>query len=149
MANQIERANSISASQDQDRSVGIASYKHEANIVTWSLGFARPRRDSWVLGIRTVHYIISALGSSGDVHPMVGLGACLAQRGHRVTLLASVYFEPLITGAGLELVSADQPGEFEESVHDPDLWHPRRGPMLMRGLQAICFHAADKGHKKI
>ncbi len=78
-----------------------------------------------------MHFIISALGSSGDVHPMVGLGVRLKQRGHRVTLMASVYFEQLITGAGLELIAADQPGEFEESVHDPDIWHPRRGPMLM------------------
>ena len=78
-----------------------------------------------------MHFIISALGSSGDVHPMVGLGSTLKDRGHRVTLIASVYFEKLIVDAGLELIPCDNPGEFEESVHDPDIWHPRRGPVLM------------------
>ena len=49
-------------------------------------------------------FLITALGSYGDVHPMVGLGAALAARGHRVKIVTNPYFEDVVTGAGLELV---------------------------------------------
>ena len=38
------------------------------------------------------HVILCALGSSGDVHPFVGLGRALRQRGYRVTVVTAGYF---------------------------------------------------------
>ena len=35
---------------------------------------------------RPLHAVLSALGSSGDVHPFIGVGRELARRGHAVTL---------------------------------------------------------------
>ena len=35
------------------------------------------------------------VGSSGDVHPFVGLGLALKRRGHSVTLITNGYFQPL------------------------------------------------------
>ena len=49
-------------------------------------------------------FLITALGSYGDVHPMVGLGSALVARGHRVKIVTNPYFEDVVTGAGLELV---------------------------------------------
>ncbi|MGD9649148.1 MAG: glycosyltransferase, partial [Pirellulales bacterium] len=49
-------------------------------------------------------FIISAIGSYGDVHPMIGLGTALAQRGHRVKLISNPYFADVIEAAGLELL---------------------------------------------
>jgi UDP:flavonoid glycosyltransferase YjiC (YdhE family) len=45
-------------------------------------------------------FIISAIGSYGDVHPMIGLGAALAGRGHRVKLITNPYFADLVHDAG-------------------------------------------------
>ena len=35
------------------------------------------------------HYILTSIGTDGDVFPFLGLGATLRGRGHRVTLVAS------------------------------------------------------------
>ena len=39
--------------------------------------------------------LIVAIGSHGDIHPMIGIGAELRRRGHSVTFVASPYFESL------------------------------------------------------
>jgi UDP:flavonoid glycosyltransferase YjiC (YdhE family) len=77
------------------------------------------------------HFIITALGSYGDVHPMVGLGCALASRGHRVKIITNPYFEDVVTGAGLELVPLGERDEYGRLSEHPDLWHPVRGPRLV------------------
>lgn len=77
-----------------------------------------------------MHFLITAIGSYGDVHPMVGLGAALASRGQRVSLVANPYFEELIRQAGLEFLPLDTRERYLEFVHHPDLWHPVRGYFL-------------------
>src|SRR4029079_18187552 len=79
------------------------------------------------------HFLISALGSYGDVHPMVGLGAALVARGHRVKIVTNPYFEDVVTGAGLELESPGTRGNYVWVSQHPDLWHPLRGPKLVLG----------------
>ena len=51
------------------------------------------------------HIVIYAVGTGGDVDPMVALGAELIQRGYRVSFLSSDYFEPIITAAGCAFIS--------------------------------------------
>jgi UDP:flavonoid glycosyltransferase YjiC (YdhE family) len=71
--------------------------------------------------------LLIPVGSHGDVHPFVALGMALRSRGHRVTVITSVYFEPLIRKAGLECVGLGTVDEFESVLLHPDGWHPRRG----------------------
>jgi rhamnosyltransferase subunit B len=77
------------------------------------------------------HFILVTIGSAGDVHPFVGLGLALKERGHRVSLVTGSYFEPLIRRAGLEFVELFSTDEYRSMLDDPDLWHPRRGPMFV------------------
>jgi rhamnosyltransferase subunit B len=81
--------------------------------------------------IRMTHFIISALGSYGDVHPMVGLGAALAGRGHRVQIVTNPYFADVVAGAGLELLPLGAREDYVALSQHPDLWHPLRGPRLV------------------
>jgi UDP:flavonoid glycosyltransferase YjiC (YdhE family) len=76
-------------------------------------------------------FLITALGSYGDVHPMVGLGAALAARGHEVKILTNPYFEDVVRGAGLELVPLGSRAEYERLSRHPHLWRPVRGPKLV------------------
>lgn len=76
-------------------------------------------------------FIITALGSYGDVHPMVGLGSALAARGHRVKIVTNPYFEDVVIGAGLELISLGSRDDYIRLSQHPDLWHPIRGPKLV------------------
>src|SRR4051812_9454614 len=78
-------------------------------------------------------FLITALGSYGDVHPMVGLGSALAARGHRGKIFTSPYFEDVVTGAGLELVRLGTREDYVRLSTHPDLWHPVRGPKLVLG----------------
>src|SRR5262245_8029663 len=42
-----------------------------------------------------LHTILTSMGTDGDVFPLLGLGARLRARGHRVTLAANEHFGPL------------------------------------------------------
>jgi UDP:flavonoid glycosyltransferase YjiC (YdhE family) len=113
-------------------------------------------------------FIISAIGSYGDVHPMIGLGEALARRGHRVKLISNPYFAEPIEQAGLELLPIGTREDYIELSQHPDLWHPIRGVKLVLsraaagflrpiydlvtehfepGETAICAHALDLGSR--
>jgi UDP:flavonoid glycosyltransferase YjiC (YdhE family) len=73
------------------------------------------------------HIILCAIGSSGDVHPFVGLGRALRLRGYRVTVVTAGYFRNLVEQAGLEFVDPLPAIDFREMIRDPRIWHPLRG----------------------
>ncbi|MDZ4674460.1 MAG: glycosyltransferase [Gemmatimonadota bacterium] len=74
-----------------------------------------------------MHFLMTSVGSSGDVHPYIGMGRRLRQRGHDVTLLAADPHRPAIEAAGLGFASIWSEADYQDVTHDPDLWHPRRG----------------------
>jgi rhamnosyltransferase subunit B len=77
------------------------------------------------------HFIITALGSYGDVHPMIGLGTALAARGHRVQIVTNPYFEEIVAQAGLEFLAIGTREDYIRLTQHPDLWHPLRGPQMV------------------
>ena len=79
----------------------------------------------------TRHFILTPVGSSGDVHPYVGIGRVLRARGHDVTIVTSEPFRQVSERAGLMFVATHSAGEFDELSRDPDLWHPQRGIRLI------------------
>lgn len=74
-----------------------------------------------------MRFVVSALGSAGDVHPFIAISQVLQSRGHRVQMLASPYFEARIRRAGLAFTPLGAPGEFERLLQRPELWHSRQG----------------------
>jgi UDP:flavonoid glycosyltransferase YjiC (YdhE family) len=86
--------------------------------------------------------IVTPFGSAGDVHPFLGLGLALRQRGHEVVFVAESYFAALIESNGFRVRSYGEPGKFEEVINDPRLWHPRKSiiPLfeaVLRGLRPV------------
>ena len=81
-----------------------------------------------------MHAVLMPLGSSGDVHPFVGLGAALQRRGHRVTVLTNGYFRRPVERAGLEYVEHGTAEEYLQAIEHPDLWRP------LRAFQAVMGH---------
>ncbi len=113
-------------------------------------------------------FIISAIGSYGDVHPMVGLGTTLVARGHQVKLITNPYFSQVVASAGLELLPIGTREQYIELSQHPDLWHPLRGVRLILvraaggfarpifelvakhyepGKTVLCAHALDLGSR--
>src|SRR5262245_24810895 len=84
-----------------------------------------------------LHIALVAVGSHGDVHPFVGLGTRLRERGHRVTVLTNDHFEPLVRKAGLEFRAIGTDEEYRRIAADPDLWNGRKA------FEAIARGTAD------
>ena len=93
--------------------------------------------------------LLIALGSAGDVHPLVGLGLALAQRGHDITLATNPYFESLVLQTGLKFSAVGTADELRQAMENPDLWHPQRGfqmlveQLLLSLLQPLYDLVAD------
>ncbi|MGA7616099.1 MAG: glycosyltransferase [Thermoanaerobaculia bacterium] len=73
------------------------------------------------------HFVLTPVGSGGDVRPFAGIGRELVRRGHRVTLMTAEPFRRFAEEGGMRFVSTWPAEEYERQVLDPDLWHPRRG----------------------
>ena len=72
-------------------------------------------------------YLVSALGSAGDVHPFITISQALIARGHAVRMIASPYFEERIRRAGVDFAPMGAPGDYERVLQRPELWEPRSG----------------------
>lgn len=84
-----------------------------------------------------MHFLMSALGSAGDVHPFIAVGQALRGRGHAVELLASPWFRERIEAAGLGFLPLGDVDDYERIVRLPGLWRPTRGfSLLVRELLA-------------
>jgi rhamnosyltransferase subunit B len=71
------------------------------------------------------HMIITAIGSAGDVHPMLGIGAALAARGHRVTFCSHPQFADAARRQGFAFVPVGTAQEYADALANPALWRPR------------------------
>lgn len=70
----------------------------------------------------SVHIMISAIGSAGDINPLILIGSKLKQAGHRVDFLASPYFEEKIKRQNLNLLPLGTAEDYHEAISEPDAW---------------------------
>ena len=73
------------------------------------------------------------VGSSGDVHPFVGLGLALRRRGHAVTVMTNEHFRGRIERVGLSFIELGSAEKYAEILTDPDLGHPTRSLQTIFG----------------
>jgi UDP:flavonoid glycosyltransferase YjiC (YdhE family) len=73
-----------------------------------------------------MHFVCTPFGSSGDVHPMIGLALALQHRGHRVTFAGSGYFEPLVRSRSLDFVELGTREQFQALTEREEVWNPRK-----------------------
>jgi rhamnosyltransferase subunit B len=71
--------------------------------------------------------LLLTIGSAGDVHPFIGLGLALRERGHEVKIITNPYFGSAAERVGLELVPLGTAEQFRQTLSDPVLWHKTRG----------------------
>lgn len=60
--------------------------------------------------------IIVAIGSMGDVYPLIGIGVALKKRGHSIVFLSNSYFEPGVMQGGLDFHSIDSEEEYHRNL---------------------------------
>ncbi len=78
-----------------------------------------------------MRFLVSALGSAGDVHPFVAVAQALRARGHGVRMIASPHFEERIRRGGIDFVALGTAADYERLLRLPELWDPRRGARLV------------------
>jgi rhamnosyltransferase subunit B len=67
------------------------------------------------------------MGSAGDVHPFIALGAALKARGHRATILTNPIFQKLIEAQGIGFLAVGTAAAANAAIANPELWHLRKG----------------------
>ena len=80
--------------------------------------------------------ILAPVGSAGDVHPFLGLGAALAERGHEVVVACNAHFAPLVRQLGFEFREVGTESGYRAVLADPRLWESIRGVRLVLRLSA-------------
>ena len=73
------------------------------------------------------HFLLLPVGSHGDVHPFVGLGVGLRDRGHEVTVITAEPFRGVSVRNGLAFVGTTSTDDYNAMADHPDLWHPSKG----------------------
>jgi rhamnosyltransferase subunit B len=81
-------------------------------------------------------FVMTPVGSSGDVHPFIGLGRALRARGHDVVIVTAGAFEQVVQKAGLGFRETISAQIFDVMSKYPDLWHSRRGLQFVLGAVA-------------
>ena len=78
--------------------------------------------------------LLLTIGSAGDVHPFIGLGLALRNRGHKIKIITNPFFGEAVTRAGLELIPLGAIEAFRTALSDPMLWHPKKGHIAVFDL---------------
>ena len=102
--------------------------------VYWPVSFfgvALRKSNSEFFASDIMYFLMTALGSYGDVHPIVGLGRTLRGRGTPGDdRCQSSFSVGRRVGWGQNCCRSARREEYAELVNHPDLWHPIRGPLL-------------------
>ncbi|HKT62776.1 MAG TPA: nucleotide disphospho-sugar-binding domain-containing protein [Burkholderia sp.] len=69
--------------------------------------------------------IVTAIGSAGDVHPLLGVARALAMRGHEVVFCTHPPFEAAARRCGFAFVPVGTAAEYDAAMANPALWDPR------------------------
>jgi UDP:flavonoid glycosyltransferase YjiC (YdhE family) len=70
----------------------------------------------------SMRYLLTPIGSLGDVNPFLGIGRELVRRGHEALVLANPKFERAVGEAELPFVPVGTAAELDEFWRHPDMW---------------------------
>ena len=69
--------------------------------------------------------LFSALGTKGDIYPLIGLASNLMRRGHKVVFMTNDYFKPTIESHRIEFYSLGSKDSYMYHHCDKSLWDPK------------------------
>lgn len=72
-------------------------------------------------------YVLTPIGSAGDVFPFLGLALRLRERGHQVSMITNAHFQPIIESHGIPFEAYGSAEDYRSAIDNPDLFHPIKG----------------------
>ena len=81
------------------------------------VGETTVRRSSEITPI--MRLLMTALGSYGDVLPIVGLASAMIARGHQATIIANPHFQTVVESAGVSYLPLGTRQEYDDLAHHP------------------------------
>ncbi len=82
------------------------------------------------------HAVLVTFGSHGDLHPFLGLGARLRDRGWRVTLVTNDKYARDAADHGFDFLAIGTAEEFDAFVDNPEVWHTHKAAKHVFGALA-------------
>lgn len=83
--------------------------------------------------------VLTAVGSSGDIHPLIALGRGLQALGHHPILAVNEYFQGLVAQNGLAFIQLGKAADYVRTEQNPDLWHPTKAfQVIVEGTIGPC-----------
>ncbi len=93
----------------------------------WQKGQAPQKRQGDII----TRFLLTPVGSAGDVNPYIGVGRALAARDHDVHVLTAEPFRAAVERAGLTFHATWSASAYDATTLHPDLWHPQKGLRLV------------------
>lgn len=72
-----------------------------------------------------MHIIVTAIGSAGDINPMLMIAGGLHERGHEVDFIANGHFQEKVNRAGLNFLALGGAELYQKALDHPEIWKPR------------------------
>src|SRR5262249_29782224 len=82
----------------------------------------------------SVNFIVSTIGSPGDVHPFIEGSRALRRRGHQVTLSSLDHFQAARRSARIALVSAGRWSDLADLLQSNDVVRPSSVNQIIKYL---------------
>lgn len=89
------------------------------------------------------HILMTPVGSSGDVHPFLGIGRTLRLRGHDVTVATAGPFREATEQAGLRFVETATAEQFDQLIRTPGIWRLDGIRTIMRAMSQYLQRGYD------
>ncbi len=70
--------------------------------------------------------VLPAIGTAGDVNPMIALGMVFKARGYHTTIITNDFFRPNVEYAGLDFIPLGSADDYQKVLTDPNLWNPNK-----------------------
>jgi rhamnosyltransferase subunit B len=73
------------------------------------------------------HFVITTIGTSGDIFPFIELGKYLAESGYKLSFLTNPYYKDAVESHGFKFVPFGTTTQFSDALQDPELWDAKHG----------------------
>lgn len=95
---------------------------------------------------QSLKIIFLAIGSDGDINPLLEIATELKRRGQRVEFIANGHFQNKVEAEGLEFRPLGGAELYQEGLQNEDIWHPRKG---FQAVWKSVYASLELGYKLI